>query len=225
MHVLNHTMTHLSQALWSGPQLSIDQAGAGSAAAGVTRVARSHAVLNRRSMITVTDLFAGADGSSTGATQGAWCVALRAASNHWQLAVDVRSENNRSTDHICADVSQISPRYFPQTEMLWASPECTNHSRAKGRKAATAQPDLFGETSQEVAERSRATMWERPVQRVLSVLPCDCGERGRGCAVVAVPGVLLPWNLSAMSTTPSISTRCTPRSSACPPRSRGTGSM
>ena len=79
----------------------------------------------------------------------------------WQLAVDVHGENHRGADHICADISQISPRYFPHTELLWASPECTNHSRAKGRKAETGQPDLFGETlPAEAAERSRATMWD-----------------------------------------------------------------
>lgn len=111
-------------------------------------------------MLTLTDLFAAAGGSSTGGIQVPG-VAIRAASNHWQLAVDVHGENHRDADHICADISQISPRYFPRTEMLWASPECTNHSRAKGRKAATAQPDLFGETlPEEAAERSRATMWD-----------------------------------------------------------------
>ncbi len=110
--------------------------------------------------LTVTDLFAGAGGSSTGAAQIPG-VQVRVASNHWKLAVDVHGENHRGADHICADISQISPRYFPHTELLWASPECTNHSRAKGRKAETGQPDLFGETlPEEAAERSRATMWD-----------------------------------------------------------------
>jgi DNA (cytosine-5)-methyltransferase 1 len=62
-------------------------------------------------------------------------VRIRGACNHWQLAVDVHGENHRSTDHVCADISQINPRYFPRTQLLWAGPECTNHSRAKGRKA------------------------------------------------------------------------------------------
>lgn len=110
--------------------------------------------------MTVTDLFAGAGGSSTGASLVPG-VRIRVASNHWQLAIDVHGANHRNTDHVCADISQINPRYFPRTELLWASPECTNHSRAKGRKAPTAQPDLFGETLPEAAaERSRATMWD-----------------------------------------------------------------
>jgi DNA (cytosine-5)-methyltransferase 1 len=49
--------------------------------------------------------------------------------------------------------------------ILWASPECTNHSVAKGRKrghsAAYSGPDLFGDALPDhVAERSRATMWD-----------------------------------------------------------------
>lgn len=116
--------------------------------------------MSTSSDITVTDLFAGAGGSSTGAALVPG-VRVKVASNHWQLAVDVHGANHRSTDHICADISQINPRYFPHTEILWASPECTNHSRAKGRKADTGQPDLFGETlPEEAAERSRATMWD-----------------------------------------------------------------
>ena len=48
----------------------------------------------------------------------------------------------------------------PRTDLLWASPECTNHSRAKGRKLPT-QPDLFGDVLPDAAaDRSRATMWD-----------------------------------------------------------------
>src|SRR5690606_1998369 len=40
------------------------------------------------------------------------------------------------------------------------SPECTNHSRAKGRKLHR-QPDLFGDVlPDEATQRSRATMWD-----------------------------------------------------------------
>ena len=64
-------------------------------------------------------------------------------------------------DHICADLSQTDPRYFPTSDLLWASPECTNHSRAKGRKRDTLQGDLFDQrVPDEAAERSRATMWD-----------------------------------------------------------------
>lgn len=112
-------------------------------------------------MITVTDLFAGAGGSSTGAIQVPGVEVVLAA-NHWQKAIDVHNANHPETLHLCADLSQINPRYVPTTDVLWASPECTNHSIAKGRKDAR-QPDLFGEVlPDEAAERSRATMWDVP---------------------------------------------------------------
>lgn len=110
-------------------------------------------------MLTLADFFCGAGGSSTGATQVPG-VTLRAAANHWGLAVETHSMNHPGADHIQADLSQYDPRYFPRTDLAWFSPECTNHSRAKGRKAPS-EPDLFGETlPDEAAERSRATMWD-----------------------------------------------------------------
>ena len=113
-------------------------------------------------MITLTDLFCGAGGSSTGAV-GIPGVEVRMASNHWDLAVETHNTNHPDADHLCADLSQIDPRYFPRTDILWASPECTNHSVAKGRKREGSQPDLFGEILPDAAsERSRATMWDVP---------------------------------------------------------------
>ena len=113
-------------------------------------------------MLTLTDLFCGAGGSSTGAIQIPG-VSVRVASNHWQLAVETHNTNHAEADHICADLSQIDPRYFPSTDILWASPECTNHSVAKGRKRLGYTPDMFGEMlPDEAAQRSRATMWDVP---------------------------------------------------------------
>ncbi|MGC5249635.1 DNA cytosine methyltransferase [Gordonia sp. DT219] len=112
--------------------------------------------------LTLTDLFCGAGGSSTGAIQVPG-VSVRVASNHWQLAVETHNTNHAEADHICADLSQIDPRYFPTTDILWASPECTNHSVAKGRKRVGSQPDMFGDLlPDEAAQRSRATMWDVP---------------------------------------------------------------
>ncbi|SKS24233.1 site-specific DNA methylase [Mycobacteroides abscessus subsp. bolletii] len=112
------------------------------------------------SHISMTDFFCGAGGSSTGAIQVPG-VSVRCAANHWQLAVDTHNENHPDADHYCADLSQIHPKYFPKTTFGWFSPECTNHSQAKGIKRADAQPDLFGDTlPDEAAERSRATMWD-----------------------------------------------------------------
>lgn len=112
--------------------------------------------------LTLTDLFCGAGGSSTGAIAVPG-VSVRIASNHWDLAVETHNTNHPDADHMCADLSAVDPRRFPRTDILWASPECTNHSVAKGRKRAGSQPDLFGDVLPEAAaERSRATMWDVP---------------------------------------------------------------
>jgi DNA (cytosine-5)-methyltransferase 1 len=112
-------------------------------------------------MLTVTDLFCGAGGSSSGAAEVPGVV-VRMAANHWRLAVETHNTNHPGTDHACADLSQVDPRLFPRTDVLWASPSCTNHSVARGRRRnIDSTPDLFGEIlPDEAAERSRATMWD-----------------------------------------------------------------
>ncbi|MFC9897280.1 DNA cytosine methyltransferase [Nocardia sp. NPDC127579] len=111
--------------------------------------------------LSVTDLFCGAGGSTTGLTQVPGYEVV-VASNLWQLALDTHGANHPDVDHKRADIHTVDPRTFPTTDVLWASPECTNHSKAKGRKKFTdQQPDLFGEIlPDEAAERSRATMWD-----------------------------------------------------------------
>ncbi|MFF0146003.1 DNA (cytosine-5)-methyltransferase 1 [Amycolatopsis sulphurea] len=112
-------------------------------------------------MYTVTDLFCGAGGSGLGAT-GVSGVQLRMAANHSPRAIETHQANFPGCDHDCADISQVEPRRYARTNILWASPECTNHSIAKGRRRDGAnQPGLFGEVVPDhVAERSRATMWD-----------------------------------------------------------------
>jgi DNA (cytosine-5)-methyltransferase 1 len=112
--------------------------------------------------LTITDLFCGAGGSGLGARAAGFD--LRMAANHWQQAIDTHAANFPDTEHDCADISQVDPRRYATTDVLWASPECTNHSQAKGRKRVSlSQGDLFGETlPDEAAERSRATMWDVP---------------------------------------------------------------
>ena len=113
-------------------------------------------------MVTVTDLFCGAGGSGLGASVVPG-VELRMAANHWQRAIDTHAANFPDVEHDCADISQVDPRRYPATDILWASPECTNHSVAKGRRREVAQLDMFGERlPEEAAERSRATMWDVP---------------------------------------------------------------
>jgi len=112
--------------------------------------------------LTMTDLFCGAGGSSSGAIQVPGVKVVMAA-NHWDLAVRTHNTNHPGADHDCADISQVDPRRYPATDLLWASPECTNHSQAKGRKRGDQLPDLFGDVLPDAAaERSRATMWDVP---------------------------------------------------------------
>lgn len=102
---------------------------------------------------TLTDLFCGGGGSSTGAAMVPG-VSIRMAANHWRLAVNTHNANHQEADHDCADLSQVDPRRYPTTDGLWASPSCTKHSIARGK---TADPEDID------SERSRATMWD--VQR------------------------------------------------------------
>jgi len=113
-------------------------------------------------MLTLTDMFCGAGGSSTGALSVPG-VEVRTAMNHWARAIETHNTNHPDATHIQADISITDPRYVAHSDILWASPECTNHSVAKGRKRVTNQPDLFGESiADEAADRSRATMWDVP---------------------------------------------------------------
>lgn len=112
--------------------------------------------------LTLTDMFCGAGGSSTGATMVPG-ITVRTAMNHWARAIETHNTNHPNTTHVQADISQTDPRYVAASDILWASPECTNHSVAKGRKRITNQPDLFGDSiADEAADRSRATMWDVP---------------------------------------------------------------
>ncbi len=107
--------------------------------------------------VTITDLFCGAGGSSLGAQHAGAVVAM--AANHWTKAIDVHQENFPDAAHDCADISQVDPRRYPSTNILLASPECTNHTSAKGISRKKQDPTLF-DSPDLGAERSRATMWD-----------------------------------------------------------------
>lgn len=113
-------------------------------------------------MLTSTSLFAGAGGDTEGFKQVPGVEVLMAA-NHWRLAMDTHQLNHPDTAHDCADISQVDPRRYPSTDLLWASPECTNHSQARGKRRDDRVPDAEGNLlPDEAAERSRATMWDVP---------------------------------------------------------------
>jgi DNA (cytosine-5)-methyltransferase 1 len=115
----------------------------------------------KNSYLTVTDQFCGAGGSSIGATNSGAEVKL--AMNHWQLAVETHNTNFPNVQHDTADISAVNPRRYPSTNILITSPECTNHSLAKGKPRRFYANDLFGNVLIDPSEeRSRATMWDVP---------------------------------------------------------------
>lgn len=111
-------------------------------------------------MVTAFDFFCGAGGSSTGMVAAG--VEVRGAANHWKLAIETHNTNHPHTDHFLDDIQATHPSRYPRTDIAWFSPECTNHSLAKGRQRKNiAQLDLWGEHKIDPAEeRSRATMRE-----------------------------------------------------------------
>lgn len=116
---------------------------------------------SKKSYPTVTDQFCGAGGSSLGAA--AVGIEVYLALNHWQLAIDTHNHNFPDTLHDCADVSATDPRRYPSTDILITSPECTNHSIAKGARRRKKQLHLWDrEQIDPSEERSRATMWDVP---------------------------------------------------------------
>lgn len=116
---------------------------------------------SKKSFVTLTDQFCGAGGSSIGATMAG--AEVRLAMNHWKLAIETHNTNFPNVDHDCTDISAVNPRRYPSTDILITSPECTNHSLAKGKPRRFYEKNLFGEVLIDPSEeRSRATMWDVP---------------------------------------------------------------
>lgn len=120
--------------------------------------------------LTITDLFCGGGGSSTGAIQVPG-VEIKMAANHWDLAVAVHNENHPDADHAAVDLHEEDPRYFPRTDILWASPECTKWSQASGGRYSSVSveadllslldPDLVEEDPETaIVQRSRLLMFD-----------------------------------------------------------------
>lgn len=88
----------------------------------------------------IVDMFCGAGGESEGISQAAKKagIAIEAyAINHWQRAIETHQANFPDSEHICRDVADIHPPDLVpggKIAVLWMSPECTNHSPARGDK-------------------------------------------------------------------------------------------
>lgn len=102
-------------------------------------------------VIHAADLFCGAGGTSTGLLEACKELGLKlklVAINHWQLAIETHSANHPWADHLCESLDNVDPRkVVPRghLHLLWASPECTHHSIARGGRP--------------INDQSRATAW------------------------------------------------------------------
>lgn len=84
----------------------------------------------------VIDLFAGGGGASLGIEQ-ALGVDVDEAVNHDPEAINMHQANHNGTRHHIEDVFSVNPYKTVNGRsvgLLWASPDCTHHSRAKGGK-------------------------------------------------------------------------------------------
>ena len=108
----------------------------------------------------VVDMFCGAGGESTGIFQAAAKQGMKihlTAINHWERAMETHAANHPYADHLCESIERLDPtKVVPggRVNLLWASPECTHHSVARGGRPRS--------------DQSRASSWE--VLRWLSVL-------------------------------------------------------
>jgi len=99
----------------------------------------------------IADLFCGAGGTSTGAIEAVEFLGKSArltAVNHWPVAIDTHTSNHPGSRHLCTGIDSINPRELfaeDELDLLWASPECTHHSIARGGKP--------------INDQSRATAW------------------------------------------------------------------
>jgi len=140
---------------------------------------------------TVTDLFCGAGGSSLGAELAG--TTLRLGLNHWPRAIETHETNFTEADHDCNDIASLTSaqiRRYPHTDILLASPECTNHSLAKGSRRRKPQAaSLFddGPAGDAEQERSRATMWD--VWRFVDI---KC-QQGHPYDAIIVENVVDAW--------------------------------
>lgn len=84
----------------------------------------------------VIDNFAGGGGASTGIEQ-ALGRAVDIAINHDEAAIAVHTANHPGTKHFCQSIYSVDPLEATGGErvrLVWFSPDCKHHSKAKGGK-------------------------------------------------------------------------------------------
>ena len=93
------------------------------------------------SYIRVHDHFCGMGGNTQGVVEAGAEVEL--AINHKLLACETYAANHPRTDVIQTDLLNADPRQFRGADVLIASPECTKHSPASGKKRLSKQWRLW----------------------------------------------------------------------------------
>ena len=103
--------------------------------------------------LNTVDLFCGAGGASTGMELALSRLKMGhhgLAINHWAVAVDTMRANHPNIDTKQMSIEEAVPADLVPggvVDLLWASPSCTHHSRAKGGKPRSnqlrAQPELI----------------------------------------------------------------------------------
>jgi len=99
----------------------------------------------KRRRIQAADLFCGAGGTSTGLAMAARILGVDVtlvAVNHWPVAIATHQANHPDHLHKCANLAQVDPcELVPggYLDALFASPECTHHSIARGGKPRSDQ--------------------------------------------------------------------------------------
>jgi DNA (cytosine-5)-methyltransferase 1 len=116
--------------------------------------------MNADTLLRIEDHFCGAGGNTTGAKTVEGVEVVHAA-NHSRVAIATHETNNPEVEHTLGDIPTLDPRrHSPPADVLITSPECKEHSYAKGREKD--DPSLFDPTGDQTAERSRSTMDEVP---------------------------------------------------------------
>lgn len=93
----------------------------------------------------IADLFCGAGGTSSGAVEAISALGYAprlTAVNHWPVAIDTHTFNHPDARHLCTAIDEVNPRLLykrRELDLLWASPECTHHSNARGRAPVNEQ--------------------------------------------------------------------------------------
>lgn len=94
----------------------------------------------------IADLFCGGGGETRGIVQAAAAAGVRldlAAVNHWQVAIETHRLNFPQARAYCQDIAALNPLDVfgarDRLDLLWASPECTHHSVARGGRPRSEQ--------------------------------------------------------------------------------------